>query len=119
MPLLTVVQEYIDAAMKYALLEQLEDGTIAASVPGCFGVVAFGVDREECIASLSERLEDWVRLSLTEGQPLPVIDEIDLNSDAAPLQNADHTGRAISAPDNFFENEQAFEAALSAWDENR
>src|SRR5438105_4432242 len=82
MQLLTIVEAYVNAAMEHARVEEQPDGTIAAYVPECKGVLAFGADVHECAADLYQRLEDWVRVSLARGNPLPIIDGVDLNPEA-------------------------------------
>src|SRR5437660_711403 len=74
MPILTIVEDYVMAAMRHAELEDLELGGVGAYVPECPGVLAFGDDVHECAAGLYSRLEEWVRLCLRRGQTLPVID---------------------------------------------
>lgn len=75
--LLTLVESYVNTAMKHAVPERLEDGTIAATVPECFGVIAFGADLRECGENLAASLEDWARVGLMTGFTLPVLDGID------------------------------------------
>ncbi len=42
MPLPTIVDAYIHAAVKHAVIELMADGTVVATVPEAFGVVASG-----------------------------------------------------------------------------
>lgn len=90
MPLLTIVEDFLIAAARRAVIEPQEDGTMAAVVPECPGVIAFGNDAHECFQDLLRRLNDWVRVSLELGNPLPVIDGIDLNIDAGRLLASYH-----------------------------
>ncbi|MGD9894355.1 MAG: type II toxin-antitoxin system HicB family antitoxin [Dehalococcoidia bacterium] len=112
MPLLTVVEHYVAAAMKRAETEQLEDGTIAATVPGCPGIVAFGADSHECAIELYARLEEWVKVSLMARHPLPVIDGIDLNVEANQILATYDNGATSSEDNEFYIDEQALEAAF-------
>ena len=116
MPLLTIVEDYVCAVAKHAEVEQLEDGTIAATVPECFGIVALGADVHECWVNLCARLEDWVRVSLASGYELPVVEGIDLKSDADHILATFRDGAVPPANREFFGDEGAFQAALDRWD---
>ena len=115
MRLPTIVNAYIHAAMKRALVERLDDGTLAATIPEAFGVVAFGTDQLELGADLYARLEDWVGVSRSKGYILPVIDDIDLNSEDGQALAAYHKADPTPIANEIFENEQEFEAALDRW----
>jgi predicted RNase H-like HicB family nuclease len=112
MPLITIVEHYIFSAMKNAVLEELEDGTLGVSLPECPGVVAFGSDVHGCGVNLYAQLQDWVKVSLELGNPLPVIDGIDLNSDTGKLLATYHHHGGRTEPSEFYESDEAFEAAL-------
>lgn len=112
MPLLTVVEDYIIAAMKRAEYEQLQEGVVGASVPGCPGVLAFGADIHACAAALYARLEDWVRVSLEQGQQLPVIDGIDLSSETGRILASYHGGHSSSVQGELYEDADELEAAF-------
>ena len=117
MGLITIVEDYIYAAMQHASLEQLEDGTLVAWVPGLEGVIATGANRHECSEGLYRRLEDWVKVGLARGIELPLIDGIDLNSDSSRTLATYHPDRlesARSASREFFEDSEQFLKALAA-----
>ncbi len=116
MPLLTIVEDYVMAAIRRAKFEQFGNGMVGATVPGCPGVVAFGADIHECARDLYIRLEDWVRVSLAAGRALPVIDGIDLNSEGAKLLASYHGGTVSSVRGEFYADDGEFEAALDRWD---
>jgi hypothetical protein len=99
MQLLTIVEHYVMAAMKRAVPEQLENGIVGATIPECPGVIAFGV-------------ADWVKVSLSEGNPLPEIDGIDLNSNASQIVVTYHQGDGTSLNGEFFADESALDAAF-------
>ncbi len=107
------VEAYVRAAVKHALVEKLDDGTIAASVPGAFGVIAFGVNKRECAAELQRRLEDWVYTWSAAGHTLPVIDGIDLNTEdiKALLSYCEHPDPETDVL--LFDNDDEFEAAMA------
>jgi predicted RNase H-like HicB family nuclease len=70
----TTAKEYADNAMAHAEYKQLSDGTVAATIPLCPGVIEFGPSREETAARLRSALEGWIELGLRLGHPLPEVD---------------------------------------------
>lgn len=76
--------EYIQAALRNAKYEPLEDGTYMATVAGLQGVIAVGDTIEECRDDLIGAIEGWVALGLRLGDPIPAIDGIDLNISVKP-----------------------------------
>lgn len=76
-----ILSEYVDQAMARAVYDKLEDGTFAAWIPECKGVVAFATTLRECQNELRSTLEDWIVLGLKLSHPLPVIGSIDLNQE--------------------------------------
>jgi predicted RNase H-like HicB family nuclease len=79
MPLLTIVEAYIFAALHRAVSETLEDGTLVATIPELPGIITYGADAHECARELYRLVEDTVRTWLASGYAVPVIDGIDLN----------------------------------------
>jgi len=75
-----ILTDYVEAAMSQTVLEKLEHGSYAATIPACRGVVAFGPDPGTCKDELRSTLEDWVLVGLRIGHTLPVIAGIDLNT---------------------------------------
>ena len=77
--------EYIQAALRQANYEILEDGTFYADVPGMKGLYANASTLEACREELKESLEEWIVLGLQLGHTLPVIDGVTLlfNKDVA------------------------------------
>ncbi len=65
--------EYIQAALKRARYEKLEDDTWYAEIPGFHGVWANGLTVEECRADLIGALEGWILLGIQLRHPLPEI----------------------------------------------
>jgi predicted RNase H-like HicB family nuclease len=78
-PLLTA---YIQSAMAGATYDKLEDGSFCGRIPVCPGVIAFEESLERCREELQSVLEGWIILGLRSGDPMPVIDAIDLNEKA-------------------------------------
>jgi len=72
--------EYLQAAMKRAEFEVLEDdGTFFGSIPEFRGAWANAATREECRRELKEVIEDWILIAISEHETLPILDGIDLN----------------------------------------
>lgn len=74
--------------------------------------MAFGADSHECAAELYARLEDWIRVSLMAGHRLPVIDGIDLNSEADRILPTYQGSAASSTGNHFYFDEQELAAAF-------
>jgi len=62
---------YIEAALELARFEKLDDGSFAGEIPPLTGVAAFGKTRTLCESELRSTLEDWLRVGLRLGHPLP------------------------------------------------
>jgi len=112
MALRTIVEDFVIAAMRSAAAESFEDGSVAATVPGCPGVITYGADQHECATELYARLETWVKLSLAASYTLPVIDGIDLNSQAGQVLATYHGGPGSPAEGTFYPDEDALEVAF-------
>jgi predicted RNase H-like HicB family nuclease len=65
--------------MAQPVYDNLEDGTFAARIPSCPGVIAFALTLRQCEEELRSTLEDWLLVGLKVGHPLPVIENINLN----------------------------------------
>jgi len=63
--------EYIQAALKLAEYDTLEDGSYVATVEGLQGVIAIGDNIEECRRDLIEVIEGWIVLRLKLGDCIP------------------------------------------------
>ncbi len=75
-----MLTEYIDAAMKHAKYEILEDDkSYYGEISECPGVYANDVTLEGCRKMLREVLEGWIMLGIRHGATIPVIDGIDVN----------------------------------------
>ena len=76
-----MLRQYIDAAMRQAKYEILEDDqTYYGEIPACRGVWANEDTLEACRDELEEVLGDWLLITIREGLPIPVIEDIDLNA---------------------------------------
>ena len=65
---------YIQAAMKHAKYEILEDQTYYGEIPGFQGVYANMNTLESCREELQSVLEGWIILGLKMGHPFPEAD---------------------------------------------
>jgi len=74
-----MLTEYIEAAMRKAVYEQLEDRTYCGRIPECQGTIAFGETLYQCQNELRSVLEGWLLVKIRHGDCLPVIDGLDLN----------------------------------------
>jgi len=81
-PILTT---YLERAMSQAEYDRLEDGSFVGTIPVCQGVITFGQTLYACQANLRSALEDWALMGLQFGDPLPVIDDIDLSKWKSPI----------------------------------
>ncbi|KAB8315530.1 type II toxin-antitoxin system HicB family antitoxin [Tolypothrix campylonemoides VB511288] len=68
-----ILSDYVEQATAQAVYDKLEDGTFAARIPACKGVIAFGSTLRECENELRSTLEDWILLGLKLGHSLPII----------------------------------------------
>ncbi len=73
-----MLTSYIQAAMRKARYELLEDGEYYGEIPGFPGVFASAHTLETCREQLQEVLEGWILLGLQLGHELPEIDGIQL-----------------------------------------
>ena len=68
---------YLQAAMRRAKYEILEDGAFYGEIPGFQGVFANADNLEDCREQV---LEDWLVLGLRMGHSLPIVDNISLEA---------------------------------------
>jgi predicted RNase H-like HicB family nuclease len=66
--------EYIQAALKRATYETLENGTLMAIVEDLPGVIATGKTFEDCRQDLIEVIEEWIAIRLQRGLDIPPLD---------------------------------------------
>ncbi len=74
-----MLTEYIDAAMRHARYEILEDKSFYGEIPECNGVWANELTLADTEKDLRGTLEGWLILGLRDGAEIPVIDSIDIN----------------------------------------
>ena len=73
-----MLTKYIQAAMKHAQYEILEDKSYYGSIARFEGVWANEPTLEACREELQESLEDWILLGVSLNHELPVVDGIEL-----------------------------------------
>ena len=114
MTVITVVEDYIFAALRQAIRHDLEDGTVAGTIPQFPGLIAYGADVHECSRELYRLLEETVRVWLTKGYTVPIIEDIDLNSAKAQVLATYHVSpREDEAGGEFYEDEETLERAFA------
>lgn len=55
-----MITKYIQKALERARYEQLENGSLCATVPGLRGVMTIGRDLDQCRTELAEVVEEWI-----------------------------------------------------------
>jgi len=74
-----MLTQYIQAAMRHAKCELMENRRFFARIPECPGLWAEGPTLEECREELKSSLEDWIMIKLRHGDRFGVIDGVDIN----------------------------------------
>ncbi|MBM3327720.1 MAG: type II toxin-antitoxin system HicB family antitoxin [Calditrichaeota bacterium] len=81
-----MLTDYIKAAMRRAKYEIIDDpNPFYGEIPELPGVWANAATLEACRDELKEVVEEWIILGLKFGDPIPVLDEIDLNYKPEPM----------------------------------
>ncbi|MGH2442114.1 MAG: type II toxin-antitoxin system HicB family antitoxin [Chloroflexota bacterium] len=81
--LLSNIEAWAREAIQFAELETLSDGVVFARVPACPGAVATGVDQQDATERLCEVLEDWALVGVRLKDDIPVLGDVDLNTEGA------------------------------------
>jgi predicted RNase H-like HicB family nuclease len=71
-----VILKYIAKALDRARFERLDDGSVCATVPGLRGVIALGSDRRTCRQQLTEVIEEWILVRVSQGLSVPKLDGV-------------------------------------------
>jgi len=77
--------EYIEAALRRAKYETLENGTYMATVDGLQGVIATGETIETCRVDLIEVIEEWITIRLQRGLSIPALDGFMISVSQEPM----------------------------------
>jgi len=78
-----MLTEYIEAALREAQFETMEDGRIYGRIPPCEGLWADGDTLPLAQEELRGVLEDWILIKARHGDPFPVIAGCDINPQPA------------------------------------
>jgi len=73
-----MLSQYMSRALERVTYKQLDDRTWFAEILGFTGVWANAPTVEACRSELLGVLEEWLLLKLHDGDPIPVIDGIEL-----------------------------------------
>ena len=73
-----MIKEYVKAALEKAAYKKLEDDTWFAEIQGFDGVWANAETVEACRNELTEVLEEWIVLKISDHDPLPVVNGLEL-----------------------------------------
>ena len=73
-----MLSQYMGRALERATYKQLDDRTWFAEILGFTGVWANAPTVEACRSELLGVLEEWLLLKLHDGDPIPVIDGMEL-----------------------------------------
>lgn len=80
-----MLTEYIQAAMREAHYELMENGRFFGSIPSCQGAWGDGATLEEAREELRGALESWIAVGLRLGHTLPIVAGIDINVSDQPV----------------------------------
>jgi predicted RNase H-like HicB family nuclease len=75
-----MIVQYCTEALKQASYKRLEDESWFAEIPGFTGVWANAETVEATRDELYEVLQEWLLLKLKDGDLLPIVNGIDLNT---------------------------------------
>ena len=86
---MSVLADYMQAAMRHAKYEILEDdASFYGHIPETPGVWANAPTLEECREELESVLEEWILLGIWWHHPIPPIDGIEVKLAEAPVEAA-------------------------------
>jgi predicted RNase H-like HicB family nuclease len=73
-----MIRQYVDAALRGARCDKLDDGTFCGEVPRLRGVLATAGTLEECRDQLAEVVEEWVLVRVSRGLRVPAVAGIEV-----------------------------------------
>lgn len=74
-----MIREYIDAALKHAKYEMIQDDDpFYGEIEGLQGVWAGAKTLEECRKNLADVLDGWILFRLSRGMAIPPIDGVEI-----------------------------------------
>ena len=74
-----MLTQCIQAALRHAKYELMENGRFFAKIPDCPGFWAEGPTLEECREELQSALEDWIMIKLRHGDRFEGLQGADIN----------------------------------------
>ena len=72
-----MIRQYVDAALRGARYEKLDDGTFYGEVPKLRGVLAVA-NLEACRNQIAEVVEEWVLVRVAKSLPIPPLGKIEV-----------------------------------------
>ena len=73
--------EYLEAALRHAEIERMENGKYFASIPQFDGLWAIGKTRDEAKKDLRSALDGWIDVQIKHGgDSVPIVDGVDLRT---------------------------------------
>ena len=69
-----MIAEYLQAALRHAVYEQIEDGTYFGYIAELPGSWAHAATLEECVAEMRTEAEEWLLFAIAMRDDLPKID---------------------------------------------
>jgi len=76
---MSVLTDYVDAALKQAVCEKLEDGQFFCSIASIRGPYASASSKREALEELRSIFEEWLVAALRDDDDLPVLAGLSLN----------------------------------------
>ncbi len=73
-----MIRRYVEAALRGARYDKLEDGTFYGEVPRLRGVLATAQTLEACRDQLAEVVEEWVLVRVARGLRVPAMAGIEV-----------------------------------------
>ena len=73
-----MIRQYVEAALRGARYDKLEDGAFYGEIPKLRGVLATADTLEGCRNQLAEVVEEWVLVRVAKGLAVPPIGKIEV-----------------------------------------
>jgi len=112
LPALTIVEDYIRAALPRVKFRVLPEGGVEAWIPECGGVIASGDATRECVDDLIDRLQEWIAVGIENGFHIAVLDGVDLNTSENRALAGYHKHPPRAQSGEFYANTEELNAAF-------
>ncbi len=73
-----MIRQYVEAALRGARYDKLEDGAFYGEVPKLRGVLTTADTLEQCRNQLAEVVEEWVLIRVAKGLTVPPLGKIEV-----------------------------------------